>query len=332
MPAGDIVRLGLIGYGRIAPRHLEVFRALGCEIVAACNRSEVGRRRARDEGGIARTYASIPEMVAKEKLDGIICCASAENIFDAACLLLPSRIPLLLEKPPGLSVADAEELHRRSTEYGTPVMVALNRRHYSVLKRAIADAGGLSAVNAVFVDWSENPSYLLNQRHLSSRVVERMMFANSLHGLDLITHLAGSVESPQILGGWIGEPFGWQMALQGISTRGVLVSFRSTWNAPCGWSLSFTTTGRRYVFAPLETCARHEFGVPQSSIVPDEADNQYKPGFFAQAQEFLEIIRKGQSNPSSDISSVIPSMRLADSLTSACAASHAGLILEPRIL
>jgi hypothetical protein len=39
---------------------------------------------------------------------------------------------------------------------------------------------------------------------------------------------------PQILGGWIGEAFGWQMALQGMSTRGVLVSFRFTWNAPCG--------------------------------------------------------------------------------------------------
>ncbi len=313
-----MIRLGLIGFGRIAPRHIEVFRALGCEIAAACNRSEEGRRRAKNEGGIERTYRSIAEMLAKEELEGVICCASAEQIFEAGSALIPSKIPILLEKPPGLSVEEAETLHAQARESGTPVMVALNRRHYSVLRRALEDAGGLSAIRAVFVDWSENPRYLLDQRRLPPRVVERMVFANSLHGLDLLTFLAGPVETAQILGRAVSQPFGWQMLLQGVSERNVYVSFRSTWDAPGGWSLTFTTTGRRYTFAPLESCTRQEFDAPAQSIVPDDLDKKFKAGFYSQAQAFLEIIRTKQSNPGSDIASVLPSMRLASRLTRAC--------------
>ena len=40
-------------------------------------------------------------------------------------------------------------------------MVGLNRRYYSVLTSAVEDAGGPEAITAVFVDWSEEPEYLL---------------------------------------------------------------------------------------------------------------------------------------------------------------------------
>ena len=257
-----MIRLGLVGYGRIAPRHIEVFRALGCNIVAACNRSEAGCRRAKEEGGIGQTYRSIPEMLEKEALDGILCCVSAEQIFETGCALIPSKIPILLEKPPGLSVEEAETLHERARESGTPVMVALNRRHYSVLRRAIDDAGGMSAINAVFVDWSENPRYLLDQRRLPPHVVERMVFANSLHGLDLLTFLAGAVETAQVLGRPVSGAVWLADDAAGSRERGVYVSFRSTWDAPGGWSLAFTSTGRRYTFAPLNR-ARNRNSMPR---------------------------------------------------------------------
>ncbi|MBT6434016.1 MAG: hypothetical protein HOK28_13030, partial [Deltaproteobacteria bacterium] len=52
MVTGDMMRIGIVGYGNIARKHIEVFRALGCEIAASCNRSEAGRERAQQEGQI----------------------------------------------------------------------------------------------------------------------------------------------------------------------------------------------------------------------------------------------------------------------------------------
>ena len=63
------MNLALVGYGRIAPKHLEAFRALGARFVACCNRSAAGRAKATSEGGIEHTYASIEEMLDRHRPD-----------------------------------------------------------------------------------------------------------------------------------------------------------------------------------------------------------------------------------------------------------------------
>ena len=69
------MKVAIVGYGKFAPKHLEVLRALECDVVAACNRSEAGRTKAIEEGKIPRAYATIGELIANEKPDGILCTA-----------------------------------------------------------------------------------------------------------------------------------------------------------------------------------------------------------------------------------------------------------------
>jgi predicted dehydrogenase len=312
-----MTRLALVGYGRIAPKHIEVFRALGAEVVAACNRSAEGRERAQTQGGIGRTYARIGEMLKRERPDGVVCCASSDAMYSAALEILPCGIATLLEKPPGLSLEEYRHLCDTAANHGTPVMVAMNRRHYSVFRRAIDDAGGPGAITAVSVEWSENPRHFLD-RGFSAERVGREIFSNTLHGLDLITLLAGAVDDAQVLGCNLGEPLRWMMSLQGISERGALVTFNSTWDSPGRWRVSFCSPGRRYVFAPLETCQVLETGVADPrAIEPDEFDRKFKPGFYAQAQAFLEMIATRQPPGECGLEAVGPAMRLADRLTRA---------------
>ena len=308
-------RLALVGYGRIAPKHLEVFRELGGEFVACCNRSEAGRNRAKAEAGISNTYAHIPEMLEREKPDGVICCTSLEQIYHAAKQIIPFRIPTLLEKPPGTSFVEWQELSNLANHYGTQVMVGLNRVHYSVLQRAVDDAGGIDRITAVFVEWSEDPQYCLN-RGLTHVQVERMIFGNSLHGLHLLTMLAGELPEPQTITRVLGEPFRWLMSLQGLSRRGALASFNSTWDSPGGWRLSFCVPGRRYVFAPLESCQVFIAGQKQPrTIESDHFDQQFKPGFYRQAEAFCKL-SKGQDEPFPNrINECGATMRLAEELT-----------------
>ncbi len=100
-------------------------------------------------------------------------------------------------------------------------MVGLNRRHYSVVHRAVADAGGFSAVRAVLIDWSEDPVHL-RRKGFSDEQITRWVFSNSIHGLDLATYLAGDVAEPRIVATRGDGPLDWYMSLSGQSERGAL--------------------------------------------------------------------------------------------------------------
>lgn len=312
-------RIALVGYGRIAPRHLEVFRALDCEIVASCNRSERGREKAVSEGGIPHTYSTIEAMLDHERPDGVVCCASAEHMAEAATKILSFGVPTLLEKPPGISLAELGAIKSHAIQNKAPVMVGLNRRYYSVITRAVEDAGGPDAITAVFVDWSEEPEYLLRDRGFAPEQVAQRVYGNSLHGLDLLAFLAGDLPSAAIVGLSFGEPFRWIMSLQGVSKRGVLGTFQSTWDSPGRWRLVFCSRKRRYQFAPLESCTVSELEKKETrTIEPDVWDKRFKPGFYRQARTFLEAIESGSVPAMHGLESAEMSMSLAEQLTQAC--------------
>jgi predicted dehydrogenase len=315
MVTGDMMRIGIVGYGNIARKHIEVFRALGCEIAASCNRSEAGRERAQQEGQILAVYSDIDKMLQDANLDGVLCCASFTQLYETACKIIPTQTPVLIEKPPGLSMVELAKLESLATEYNTPVMVGMNRRHYSVVERAVEDMGGLDAVTSVSVQWSEDYRRFL-ERGYSLEEASKLIFANSLHGLDLLTYFAGHFEAPQALVKKFSEPLGVTMSLSGISDRGVLGHFNSTWNSPGRWRLDVCTNDRRYIFAPLESCRVQEVGVKGERIIePAERDTLYKAGFFKQAELFCELVRTREDNSRVNLASTKPPMHLAGVLT-----------------
>lgn len=319
-------RLAVAGYGAMAARHLEVFRALGVETVAACNRSPEGQRRALDEGGVLRTYASAAEMVETERPDGVLVAASVMSQFALTRELIPLGVPLLVEKPPGTSAAEAKTLAQLAAAHGTPVMVALNRRFYSVLERALAGVGGRAAVTRVDVDWSEDPEKMARAGH-PAEVLPRLVFANSLHGLDLLTWLAGPLIAPRITGEDL-DPSAprprWRMAAEGTGETGILASFRSTWTTPVPWRLTFETREARVVSAPLETAVIDRPGRAPEVIEPDDDDRRFKPGLMGQARAFLEVVRDRAPIrwPACSLEESRAAMDLAEGLTRACQAAR----------
>ena len=314
------MRIALVGYGGYAPKHLEVLRALGAEVVASSNRSEAGRARAQAEGGIPRTYARTEEMLERERPDGVVSCVSFEAQHAVGKVVIASGIPFLIEKPPGTSLAELEELVALARTHGTPVMVGLNRRHYSVIRRALDDAGGPEAVRGVFIDWSEDPAMLLG-RGMAADLVAKNTFRNSIHGLDLLTFLGGDLPDPTILATSQGAPFQWVQSVSGVSARGAVASFTSTWNAPGRWRVQFVTDGRRYTFAPLETCKVAVAGQKdERTIEPDEHDRTYKAGMYRQAERFLEMITTRTPPLEAALEVARPAMTLAERLTAACRA------------
>ena len=97
------------------------------------------------------------------------------------------------------------------------------------------------------------------------------------------------------------------------------MNFRSSWGSPGRWRLNICSPDRRYVFAPLETCEvlEREAAEPRS-IAPDEFDVRFKPGFYAQAQRFLQTIDESKPPVGYDLESARPAMTLAEQLTASC--------------
>jgi len=78
--------------------------------------------------GFARTYADLPAMLEAEKPSAVVAVTPMEQTLPLAGQILRAGIPVLIEKPPGLSTEEAAQLLSVARETRTPHMVSFNRR------------------------------------------------------------------------------------------------------------------------------------------------------------------------------------------------------------
>jgi len=315
-------RLCLVGYGRIAPFHLQAFRSLGATVTACCNRSGPGRARAVEEGGIPGTYGTLSEMIDREHPDGILVTAGISSIFGLGRDLIPLGIPLLLEKPPGLSAEETRTLAQLAEKHGTTVMVGLNRRFYSVYHGALERMGGVESVTSVSVEWSEDIARMREVGH-PEELLPLMAVCNSLHGVDLLTFFAGEIPRAAVWGRNLdpsGKTLRWQMGLDGVSSRGARAHFDSNWDVPGRWRLVVDAPEVRMVSAPLESALLLRRGRPPEEILPAKEDKEFKAGFTGQARAFLNLIKDGGAPrwPACGLREAGLSMEMAEQMTRRC--------------
>lgn len=312
----------LVGYGAIAKKHLDVFRELGVSISASCNRSEEGNLRAREEGDIERTYTDPREMVEREKPDGILLCASFMSLYDLARNLIPFGLPMLLEKPPGVSLAQTQDLAQLARKYNTPVMLGLNRRFYSIYHEFLKEIGGKDAVTSVAVEWSEDPEKMIKMGYTPEEV-DRFVFANSLHGIDLLSFFGGSIHDYTVWGRNMdksGQRRRWQMGVDGWGGSDVRLHFYSNWDVPGRWRLLVDAPDRRLVSSPMESGVVLTRDQGKVEIQPEEYDKKFKTGFYDQARAFLNVVRDQVRVqwPAATLGDALDAMKMAGEMTAVC--------------
>lgn len=82
----------------------------------------------RDEFHYRLASDNIHEMLGEARPDAIVCTVQPTATAELAKSLLPLRIPLFIEKPPGVSLAEASSLASASIAAGAFTFVAFNRR------------------------------------------------------------------------------------------------------------------------------------------------------------------------------------------------------------
>ncbi len=151
-------QLALVGAGRMGSTHARAVTCCpGIEIGAVVEPSD----RAMARLGVAgRHYRDVGELLAKERPDGALVAVPTRLHGEIVASFLREGVPVLCEKPLGLTALSAAHLGDLAAAAGVPLLVGYWRRFVPELRtlRARLAAGELGAVQFVLcAQWDESP-------------------------------------------------------------------------------------------------------------------------------------------------------------------------------
>ncbi|MBH0328299.1 hypothetical protein ABH14_00540 [Brevibacillus brevis] len=319
-----MISLGIIGTGSIAPHYIQAIHWLNqhreteIKVVAAVNRTEASNERARNVLGIPKTYTSIHDMISAEKLDGIIVAVPFPSIYEVTMNLIPTRIPLLIEKPPGLTMEQTRQLSQLARMHQASVMVGFNRRFYSVVdqaKRLIEESGGLLGMRMdVFERYR-----LLRENGYPSEKLEKLFTANSIHCIDLIRYYCGELDAIHAFSNQSSEePFNHRYAALIVAKRNIPITFQAYWHSMGNWNYELYLRDGKIQFTNMEEALVSFRNKEPYRLTPNQADRDTKPGFAEQMMHFLNqvILFSGNAGYEGEMSihDAVNTMALVESL------------------
>lgn len=158
----DEVRVGMLGLGSIAQVvHLPVLSQMpGVRLVAVCDVDNAKARAIAGRFGIPRVHATDTEVFRADDLDAIIICTPNHMHAEQSIAALREGKHVLVEKPIGVSAAEARAVTEAADEAGRTVMVAMNHRYRPDVQalKPFADGGELGKVFMARGAW-------LNRKH-----------------------------------------------------------------------------------------------------------------------------------------------------------------------
>ena len=127
-------RLGLVGAGRMGRTHLEAIKGSSAIVVEGVAEPRAEAREALRLDGFP-AFVDIEEMLERCRLDGVLVAAPTGLHLEVVRRLMAAGLPVLCEKPCGLTAAQAGQCARAAEEAGGTLQVAYWRRFVPELQR-----------------------------------------------------------------------------------------------------------------------------------------------------------------------------------------------------
>ena len=312
------MKVAVIGAGNIAEKHLEVLQAFSdVELAAICSRGHPRIDSLAERFGIREKFTDYQKMLDTVSADAVFVLVSAMQIVPVAAECLKRGIPTLLEKPPGLSAAETEGLAQIAHESNCLNMVALNRRFYSVMQRAREEILSAGPLVSVLVEGPERLGEVKAVGIHPPEIIQGLLFANSIHCIDLLRYFGGDVEQISATSSqWDEEQknsFGALIKFQ----NGATGHYIAHWMSPASWAVTLYGMGRRITLNPLEKAVLVAADRSETVLPVDEVDVKFKPGLYAQNRFFLNAVQEGRpiSYPAADLADAVKTMRLIEAIS-----------------
>ena len=136
--------------------------------------------------GFARVYTDLDELLRVERPDACVAITPIPVTAEVAAHVIRAGVPLLMEKPPGATAAEAREVLCLAESMGAQVMVSMNRRFDPALRAALDW-------------WGDRPISLLHGRIIRvDRREPEFMYGTAIHPLDAMRAIAGDVRDYRV--------------------------------------------------------------------------------------------------------------------------------------
>ena len=309
-----MTRVAIVGAGYTAREHARAFRAIDHVTIAGIQSRTRERAEAlAREYGIERVCDSISALYEDTHADLVVVTVPVALMDEVSRTAFRHPWTVLLEKPAGCCLAEAEELAAAASARGGRVFVALNRRMYSSTRAVRTDLAADEERRYVRVQDQQDQAAALRAGH-PQLVVANWMFANSIHLVDYLRMFCrGAVTSVTPVMAWDAKAPGVVVAKATFDSGDVGI-YEGIWNGPGPWAVTISTPARRWEMRPLEEASRQLRGTRQ--VVAAEIsteDREFKPGFLLQARQAVAASR-GQATELATIGDALESMRLVQAI------------------
>lgn len=289
------INLLIIGAGKIAEKHLELLKdQFDLSSSYIFSRRHNSSRRLSKKFYLNHLERSLLSFIEKNKfqLNGIFILTSADQIYKITKKIISFKIPLFIEKPPGLNYNELIKLISLSKKYKTSNLVGYNRRYYSIVQQVKKK---LKKEKIVSVNLEINERmWILKKKVQNKKILSKWIYANTSHAINLLIFLLGNPKLVKNITAKNKTNSVFKMnnsySLLKFNSN-ILVSLNILWNAPGGWLLKIFCKDNTYTFNPLEKCEIINRKFQKKIVEPRKYDEIYKPGFYLQSKKFIEIIK-----------------------------------------
>lgn len=153
----DLVRYGIIGYGRFAERRIapSLKSCQQSRLVAIQKRDPEAARRKAEEVGIPKAYSSVEELLSDPEIDAVFIASANALHYEQTLLAAQAGKHVLVEKPMAVSSAQAQEMIDACRSAGVKLGVGHNMRYTNAvrwLKHVVqsGELGNVASAEAVF--------------------------------------------------------------------------------------------------------------------------------------------------------------------------------------
>ena len=182
------VRIGVIGAGSMARRvHVPSFVEIdGAEVVAVCDRIPSRAKELAEQFDIPAVYEQQERMLDEVELDAAAVLVEPASLYHVARRCLEAKLPVFMEKPPGITSYQAESLARKAKEAGVILEVGFNRRFVPLVKHVLAYVRERTEITQIEGRFMKEGRADFDAGSLSA------FPSDTIHCVDLVRSIAGS--------------------------------------------------------------------------------------------------------------------------------------------
>jgi predicted dehydrogenase len=303
------LRVAMIGGGGMTREHIRAFQNVpGVTVAGIWNRTRDKAEALLKEFAIAHVASSIADLYAATKADLAVLAVYETAINPVVKQALAHPWTILMEKPVGLDLADAENIAAAAKAKKAKVFVGLNRRTLSSTQAVLADLADDQGPRFIHVQDQQSLDVARQIGH-APQVVDNWMYANSIHLVDYIPVLGrGKITEVKPVVRW--NPKAPTVVVAKVAfDSGDIALYEGIWNGPGPWACTVTTPRRRWELRPLEKAVFQNAGErKQNPVEPHAWDAEFKPGFRLQAERVVSALR-GNGN-ATGLDEAVRTMRL----------------------